>query len=165
MRTLRFWEQTIKGSVLTGKGEEMIEALKRWLRSGNSHQEKKEVKCFGCGKCCESFGGHLHASPVDIERWQRLGRADLLGRVNRLGWIWVDPQTQRLEERCPFLERTGPETAHCTIHEIKPDICRAYPTLAHARRCLSGVFLNIPVILGGIPVGITAFFDDLLCLI
>lgn len=143
----------------------MVEALKHWLRSWTFRQEKKETKCLGCGKCCESFGGHLTTSRADIERWERLGRTDLLSRVNRLGWIWVDPQTKRLEERCPFLEQTGPENARCIIHEIKPDICRAYPTLAHARRCLRGVFLNLPVVLGGIPAGITTFFDDFLCLL
>lgn len=123
-----------------------MDALKRWLQRLGFLQEKKETKCLGCGKCCESFGGHLRVSPADIERWQRLGRAGLLSRVNRLGWIWVDPQTQRLEERCPFLERTGPETAHCTIHSIKPDICRAYPTIAHGRRCLRGGFLSLTLV-------------------
>lgn len=71
-----------------------------------------------------------------------MGREDLLVRVNRLGWIWTDPQTGKPEPRCPFLLRTGPDAAHCAIHEIKPDICRAYPTLAHGRRCLRGGYLQ-----------------------
>jgi Fe-S-cluster containining protein len=98
--------------------------------------------CLRCGRCCESFGGHLHVSKADLERWTRLGRDDLLRRVGPVsGWIWLDPQTGLLEESCPFLERTGPDTAICSIHEVKPDICRDFPTLAHGRRCLRGGFL------------------------
>lgn len=98
--------------------------------------------CRGCGRCCEAFGGHLQASKADIERWTRLGREDLLRRVSSIGWIWIDPATGTLEPACPFLERTGPDTALCAIHDIKPDICRDYPTMAHGRRCLRGVFLS-----------------------
>jgi Fe-S-cluster containining protein len=98
-------------------------------------------QCRGCGQCCEQFGGHLHASKRDIARWTALGRDDLLRRVSGIGWLWIDPETGTLEKACPFLERTDPDTALCTIHEIKPDICRDYPTLAHGRRCLRGVFL------------------------
>ncbi len=143
----------------------MVETFKQWFRMGAAVREKKESRCLGCGKCCESFGGHLNASRADIDRWRHLGREDLLSRVNRLGWIWVDPETKRRLDRCPFLERTGPDSAHCTIHEIKPDICRAYPTLAHARRCLRGVFLNLPVALGGVPIGLTVFFEEFCCLV
>lgn len=117
----------------------MIDALIHWLRRGRSRRETGQRGCRACGRCCELFGGHLRASRSDLERWQRLGRADLLGRVNRLGWIWIDPQTGRQSEQCPFLQPTGPQTAGCTIHEIKPDMCRAYPTLAHSRRCVRGV--------------------------
>lgn len=54
----------------------------------------------------------------------------------------MNPETGKLEDRCPFLVRTGPETAACSIQDVKPDMCRDYPTLAHGKRCLSGVFLR-----------------------
>lgn len=114
----------------------------QWLRRGLFPQKEKP-KCLCCGKCCESFGGHLQASKADLQRWRQLGRDDLLSRVNRLGWIWVDPQTQKPVGRCPFLIRTDAATARCEINEVKPDICRAYPTLAHSRRCLRGVLLGL----------------------
>lgn len=113
----------------------------RWLCWKAAPRSGEGVKCLGCGRCCEAFGGRLQASRGDLERWRRLGRHDLLRRVNRLGWIWVDPESGRLEKRCPFLQRTSEETARCTIHAIKPDICRAYPTLAHGRQCLRGIHL------------------------
>ena len=98
--------------------------------------------CLQCGQCCESFGGHLHATPRDLQRWREAGRLDLLDRVNHLGWIWVDPQTKKLVSTCPHLDRSDPEHVRCAIHEIKPDMCRDYPTLAHGKRCLRGVFLD-----------------------
>jgi Fe-S-cluster containining protein len=101
----------------------------------------RERNCLQCGQCCESFGGHLHASPRDLKRWREQGRQDLLDGVNRLGWIWVDPQTKQPLDTCPHLDRSDPLHARCGIHEVKPDMCRAYPTLAHGNRCLRGVFL------------------------
>ena len=99
--------------------------------------------CLRCGRCCDSFGGHLRASRRDLERWRALGREDLLARVEpATGWLWIDPATGRLEPACPFLERTGPDAARCAIQDVKPDLCRDYPTLAHGWRCPRGVFLH-----------------------
>jgi len=108
---------------------------------GVKDKTKETPTCLQCGQCCESFGGHLHASPRDLQRWREKGRQDLLHSVNRLGWIWVDPQTKQPLATCPHLDRSDPEHARCAIQEIKPDMCRAYPTLAHGKRCLRGVFL------------------------
>lgn len=106
---------------------------------------KKEVKnseCICCGKCCENFSGHLSTSKRDLERWRNEGRDDLLSRVNRLGWIWVDPETKEPLTKCPFIVKVEEEKAICAIQSTKPDICRDYPTLAHGHRCLSGVFMG-----------------------
>jgi Fe-S-cluster containining protein len=120
----------------------MLETLKDYLHGFRDHAVPETKKgCLGCGKCCENFGGHLHASAQDLIRWREQGRDDLLSRVNRLGWIWVDPQTKQLIDPCPFLERIAPDRQICSINDTKPDICRAYPTLAHGHRCLRGVFL------------------------
>ena len=121
-----------------------METVKRLLGFGRAPAERKVPRhqCLCCGQCCESFGGHLNASSADVERWRRLGREDLLRRVSAVRWIWIDPETGLLERSCPFLQRTGPDRQVCTINDVKPDMCRDYPTLAHARRCLRGVFLG-----------------------
>ncbi len=119
----------------------MFESLKRLFKE-SVDPEKHQVRCLCCGECCESFGGHLPASEHDIKRWRREGREDLLNRVNRLGWIWVDPDTKALLERCPFIDKISEQQSLCAIQETKPDICRDYPTLAHGKRCLRGVFLK-----------------------
>ena len=138
----------------------MFEALKRWLRIRTTRSEGQETRCACCGSCCESFGGHLTASAADLERWRREGREDLLSRVNRLGWIWIDPRTGQPEQSCPFLVRTGSDTAICGIHQTKPAICRDYPTLAHGHRCLRGGFLKLSVAIIGCAAewGLAAMF-------
>lgn len=103
---------------------------------------KSPTTCRQCGQCCESFGGHLQASSHDQARWREQGRHDLLERTNRLGWIWVDPETKQLVSPCPHIDRSDPEHVRCKIYEMRPDICRSYPTLAHGKRCLGGVFLS-----------------------
>lgn len=103
---------------------------------------KTRSTCLQCGQCCESFGAHLRASPHDLKRWQEHGRQDLLDCANRLGWIWVDPETKEPVDVCPHIVRDDPEHARCAIYDDRPDICRDYPTLAHGKRCLRGVFLS-----------------------
>ena len=105
-------------------------------------KKEAEISCLSCGDCCRQFSWHLRASDRDLVRWRELGRDDLLARVNRLGWIWVDPKTKGPLPLCPYLVEVAPDKAHCGIHEIKPDVCRAYPTEAHYKTCLKGVFLR-----------------------
>lgn len=122
----------------------MYEIFKGLLSSTFNHSEPLEKKgCICCGRCCESFSGHLHASEHDLKRWRSEGRDDLLCRVNKLNWIWVDPETKEMLDRCPFIEKINEQQSVCSIQETKPDNCRDYPTLAHGHRCLSGVFLKI----------------------
>jgi len=95
--------------------------------------------CACCGRCCESFGGHLHAYDADMRRWKREGRDDLLRMVNRLGWIWVDPETRQPLERCPFIHRSDSGLLLCSINDTKPDMCRDYPSIGHGQRCIRDV--------------------------
>lgn len=95
--------------------------------------------CRACGACCEHYGGVLAATAADLDRWRTQGRCDLLSRVGADGTIWLDPVSGEHLLRCPFLDRLDPRAAHCTIHDTKPAICRAYPTEVHGFRCLRGV--------------------------
>ncbi|MHB8766874.1 MAG: YkgJ family cysteine cluster protein [Deferrisomatales bacterium] len=123
-----------------GHGPSPRPRLYRWLgrRMLPARSTPAQPACRACGACCELFGGHLRATPGDLERWRAQGRDDLLGRVNRLGWLWVDPATGAPVSPCPFFQRTTPASARCQIHDTKPEMCRAYPTLAHGGRCVRG---------------------------
>jgi len=113
----------------------MFEHLKKWLEVMNN----RNITCACCGKCCELYGGHLHAYDSDIKRWKSEGREDLLQMVNYLGWIWVDPVTKEPLGRCPFIQSS--ETSDlvlCSINDTKPLICRDYPPMEHGRRCIRG---------------------------
>ena len=112
-------------------------ALVRWFR--NRGGRRNGPRCRTCGLCCELYGGNLRASRADMERWRGEGRRDLLDRVNALGWIWIDSGSGRVSKQCPFLVRSDPRRVTCGIHDTKPQMCREYPTLAHAKRCVGGV--------------------------
>lgn len=112
----------------------MFEHLKKWLEAMNS----QNITCTCCGRCCELYGGHLHAYDSDIKRWKSEGREDLLQMVNYLGWIWVDPVTKERLERCPFIMTSEQSNrVLCSINDTKPQICRDYPPMEHGRRCIS----------------------------
>ncbi|PLX46198.1 MAG: hypothetical protein C0609_01075 [Deltaproteobacteria bacterium] len=98
--------------------------------------------CLLCGTCCRAFGGHLRASRNDIKRWQEEKREDILKHVNRLGWLWLNPDTGSLLPKCPYIKEDGEDRFVCAIHETKPEICRAYPTLAHEKRCAAGIVFS-----------------------
>jgi Fe-S-cluster containining protein len=84
--------------------------------------------CTRCGKCClnESYMGNLTASPEDVDRWHRQGRADIL-RFESLGDLWVDDE-DRERTRCPFLRKDRCQSTYkCRIYDTRPADCRNYP--------------------------------------
>lgn len=102
----------------------------------------KDFSCVQCGQCCRELNYRHGVSTADVARWKDLGREDILAWVGcfrrRDGTedfqIWVVPGTNRFAETCPFLKQGA--SSHlwiCTIHDVKPTICRQYPiTRKHA---------------------------------
>ena len=93
--------------------------------------------CRQCGQCCRRLDYHNEIKASDVERWQALGRDDILewvGTIRRKGeikayQIWVAPKTNSFVEGCPFLKFASSTNIWiCGIHDCKPDICRQYPT-------------------------------------
>jgi Fe-S-cluster containining protein len=122
----------------------MLDILCNWWQKFHPGQPGRQRGCRACGYCCELFGGYLHASTADLERWRQLGREDLLALVGPSDWIWIDPQNGRRGAPCPFLQRTESQEARCAIHEVKPDMCRDYPTMDHGRHCVRGIYIPRP---------------------
>lgn len=99
--------------------------------------------CTRCGSCCLDLDYHSECTAEDVALWRRLGREDILAWVGEEPGpqgprylIWRRPGTPLYAERCPFLRRVPGDTAFvCTIHDVKPAICRSYPGLRkHALR-------------------------------
>ena len=121
----------------------MIGSLNKFMKEKFGVGTETVSGCRACGCCCDAFGGVLHASQADLKRWKELGREDLLAHAGETGWLWLDPETGQRLQRCPFLSRNSESQALCAIHEIKPDICRAYPTEATDRHCVCGVYFPV----------------------
>ena len=96
----------------------------------------ERFSCRQCGDCCKFLDYHDALTPEDIGLWEGLGRQDILDRVRvshkadgtTAYRIWVEPQSLKLAEQCPFLKHLADENRWiCRIHDVKPGICRDYP--------------------------------------
>ncbi len=90
------------------------------------------VECKRCGVCCGPLMS-LYVEDDDIERWRKIGREDLIERVewekHNVIWIGhrvVSIQTYRELSRCYYLRFLSNGLAQCSIHDVKPRICRRY---------------------------------------
>ncbi|MFT5674420.1 MAG: Fe-S-cluster containining protein [Paraglaciecola sp.] len=89
-------------------------------------------ECTQCGKCCTKYSnGGLSATREEIEMWA-LFRPDIADYV-RNGKIWMDPESGKQIDLCPFLRLSSPEQSPakqiytCDIYHDRPDDCRFYP--------------------------------------
>ena len=84
--------------------------------------------CNQCGKCCTNYSnGGLSASTDDIELW-RLFRPEIYRYVSE-GNIWMDPDTGKQIELCPWLRKLPSQNKYtCDIYDDRPEDCRYYPT-------------------------------------
>jgi hypothetical protein len=107
------------------------------------HSQMEAFVCSQCGECCRSLAYENNCTEADYHLWQSLGRRDILAWVQKVPCpgkkdryqIWVDPDTGKTAETCPWLVPCPDDTNRfsCAIQEIKPRICRQYPyTKKHA---------------------------------
>lgn len=91
--------------------------------------------CTGCGKCCLEGAGWLPLVEEDIARLE--GQAPhVLKYVTwegepgaRRGSLSSTIVTGRETTRCPFVrKRRGRPEYDCRIYEVRPQVCRRYPT-------------------------------------
>jgi len=109
------------------------------MRRRKHHTTLRDARgCLACGICCEMYGAELAASEADLARWRAEGRDDLLSMVGEGLSLWFDPGRGVWAEACPHLARSSDETALCSIHHTKPQMCREYPTPVHGDRCIRG---------------------------
>lgn len=86
--------------------------------------------CKGCCDCCKGMGKSIILDPYDIYRLTtglKTGGAMLIGNGLELsvvdGVILPNLMMEGEEERCHFLNAEG----RCSIHALRPGICRLFP--------------------------------------
>jgi len=84
-------------------------------------------ECNQCGKCCIKYSnGGLSVSASEIESWD-IFRPELLKYV-RDGNIWINPDTGKPLELCPWLTKLADQNKYiCDIYHDRPDDCKYYP--------------------------------------
>jgi len=84
-------------------------------------------ECNQCGKCCIQYSdGGLSASAEEIKYWDR-HRPDIYRYVGD-GNIWVDPESGKQLEFCPWLKKAPSQNKYiCEIYHDRPDDCKYYP--------------------------------------
>lgn len=87
-------------------------------------------ECKRCGKCCLKYSngsGLGCATKQDMSRW--VDRPDILVYADpSLPDLWVSPKTGEETNRCPWLRKDRTKNTYtCRIHNVRPDVCRAYP--------------------------------------
>ena len=85
------------------------------------------IECNQCGKCCTKYSnGGLYASVSEIEYWE-INRPDIYRYVSG-GKIWMDPDTGKQIELCPWLRKLPNHNKYiCDIYNDRPDDCKSYP--------------------------------------
>jgi Fe-S-cluster containining protein len=103
----------------------------------------EDFRCRQCGQCCRFLDYRKELADEDYKLWEELGREDILKKVKVIrkegevvGYrIWIDPVTGQVAETCPWLKKDSENNRYlCTIHDVRPRICRQYPgSRKHAR--------------------------------
>ena len=85
-------------------------------------------ECNQCGKCCIKYGnGGLSVSDVQLDYWENY-RPEIHRYVAE-GNIWIDPDTGRQIELCPWLRKAPNQNKYtCDIYYDRPDDCKYYPS-------------------------------------
>lgn len=105
------------------------------ISDGKLYKGKDMVKadclgCKGCSDCCKGMGNTIILDPYDVFRLTKgLGQplAMLLGKHVELnvvdGVILPNLMMNGKNEACGYLDENG----RCSVHSIRPGICRLFP--------------------------------------
>ena len=85
-------------------------------------------ECNQCGKCCIKYSnGGLSVSVGQIDYWENY-RPEIYRYVSG-GSIWIDPETGKQIELCPWLRKVPNQHKYtCDIYYDRPDDCKYYPS-------------------------------------
>ncbi len=122
------------------------EQRKRDIKLQKRIAEYKTRKCKRCGVCCANFSITLSPDELNISYMQKQ-KGNMISmnkdrnQENRTMWADIelvypmliykryDVEHKRYVYRCKHLARDKKGKAVCTIHSIKPNVCRIYGTV------------------------------------
>ena len=89
----------------------------------------RAIRRTRCGKCCLS-NLFFYIKDVDIDRWRRESREDILHIIENHHAVWagdhfVSAKNGTFQHGCPFLEWEG-GIYKCSIYGTRPRVCRDY---------------------------------------
>lgn len=86
-----------------------------------------EEMCQNCARCCQDFP-FVEVSAVEISRLEIFTRLNFQQFTNPKGKEAADGYFLQSTENgnCLFLGKKDGH-AFCTVYEVRPDICKAYP--------------------------------------
>ncbi len=92
-------------------------------------------RCTACGKCCLEGAGRLPVVEADVALWEAQA-PQVLKYVTwegdtgaRRGSLSRSVVTGHKATRCPFIRKhRGRAQYYCRIYEVRPQVCRRYPT-------------------------------------
>ncbi len=100
------------------------------LYSANDMVKTDTRDCQGCSACCRGMGSSIVLDPLDVHRLTAAagcGFEQLLEQYLELnvvdGLILPNLKMQEETEGCAFLNEHG----RCSIHSVRPGICRLFP--------------------------------------
>jgi Fe-S-cluster containining protein len=88
-----------------------------------------EFVCTRCGKCCVSLGRHIkiERSISPIQHYCRIGiTGEIIPVIVAPEHREIHAHGERAPGWCPFLRRAPDSTFTCTIHGVRPRICREF---------------------------------------
>jgi Fe-S-cluster containining protein len=109
--------------------------------------EPGQQVCRQCGRCCERWGWGQEGIVEDLLPWLEQDRTDILqhvaislsdgsrisgrdllteelARIVRISY-WQDT-SGRMTRKCPFFGRDTGGLSLCTIHDVRPRVCREF---------------------------------------
>lgn len=108
------------------------------ISDGHTYHANDMVKadtsgCEGCHKCCTGMGTSIVLDPFDLWRMcflsgrEAVGFEELLAQkkieLNMVDGLILPNLRMNENEACSFLNENG----RCTIHSVRPGICRMFP--------------------------------------
>ncbi len=93
--------------------------------------DMERFECTRCGMCCRALDFHRECTAGDVRVWREAGRDDILEWVRPEAdgtyRIWVRPGSELVAEVCPWLTQEPGNVWACSIHDLKPGVCKEYP--------------------------------------